>query len=93
MLVTGIRISDLLPIKINQVESLFTKYWISINRAKRDPANHKVFLTKEGNSYIFTAKNSKKPLAREAFTNLINKFIKDCVRKMDRNPKLSNHGF
>ena len=113
LLVTGIRISELLPLKIKQVESLFTKHWISINRAKRGPANHKAFLTKEGarimqerrsdfelmqlfkdgDSYIFTAENSKKPLSREAFTNLINKFIKDCARKMDRNPNLSSHSF
>lgn len=47
LLVTGIQISELLPLKMNQVESLFTKHWISINRAKRGPANHKAFLTKE----------------------------------------------
>ena len=113
LLVTGIRISELLPLKMKQVESLFTKDWISIDRAKRGPANHKAFLTKEGSrimkerrsdfeflqlfkdsdSYIFTAENSKKPLAREAFTNLINKFMKDCARKMDQNPYISSHSF
>ena len=50
-------------------------------------------LFKDGDSYIFTAENSKKPLSREAFTNLINKFIKDCARKMDDNPNLSSHSF
>ncbi len=113
LLVTGIRISELLPLKMNQVESLFTSNWIAIDRAKRGPANHKAFLTKEGarilkdrrsdfelmrlfkdgDSYIFTAENSNKPLAREAFTNLINKFIKDCARRMDQNPNLSSHSF
>ena len=113
LLVTGIRISELLPLKMKQVESLFTTHWISIDRVKRGPANHKAFLTKEGSiimqdrrsdfellqlfkdgdSYIFTAENSKKPLSREAFTNLINKFIKDCARKMDDNPNLSSHSF
>jgi len=109
LLVTGIRISELLPLKMKQVESLFTSNWIAIDRAKRGPANHKAFLTKEGgrimkerrsdfdfkdgDSYIFTAENSNKPLAREAFTTLINKFIKDCARKMDRNPNLSSHSF
>jgi len=113
LLVTSIRISELLPLKMKQVESLFTKHWISINRAKRGPANHKAFLTKEGSkimrerrsdfelmqlfkksdSYIFTAENSNKPLAREAFTNLINKFMKDCSRRMDRNPNLSSYSF
>ena len=113
LFVTGIRISELLPLKMNQVESLFTNHWISIDRAKRGPANHKAFLTKEGSrimrerrsdlellqlfkksdSYIFTAENSTKPLAREAFTNLINKFLKDCSRRMDRNPNISSHSF
>ena len=113
LLVTGIRISEFLPLKMKQVESLFTHNWISIDRAKRGPGNHKAFLTKEGSriikerrsdfellqllkksdSYIFTAENSKKPLAREAFTNLINKFLKDCSRRMDRNPNLSSHSF
>jgi len=113
LLVAGIRISELLPLKMNQVESLFTKHWINIDRAKRGPANHKAFLTKEGakimkerrsdfeflglfkdsDSYIFTAENSNKPLSREAFTNLINKFIKDCARKMDQNPHISSHSF
>ena len=113
LLVTGIRISELLSLKMKQVESLFTTHWIAIDRAKRGPANHKAFLTKEGSrimqerrsdfeflqlfkngdSYIFTAENSKKPLSREAFTNLINKFMKDCARKMDGNPNLSSHSF
>ncbi len=30
------------------MESLFTSNWIAIDRAKRGPANHKAFLTKEG---------------------------------------------
>ena len=113
LFVTGIRISELLPLKMNQIESLFTKHWVSIDRAKRGPANHKAFLTKEGakimkerrsdfeflqlfkdsDSYIFTSDNSNKPLAREAFTNLINKFMKNCTRKMDQNPYISSHSF
>jgi hypothetical protein len=38
LLVTGIRISELLPLKMKQVENLFTNHWISIDRAKRGPA-------------------------------------------------------
>jgi len=111
--VTGCRVSELLPLKMEQVETLFLKHWIPINRVKRGPANHKAFLTKEGariikerrsdfefmwhykekDSYIFTAENSNKPLEREAFTNLINKFIKDCARKLETNPILSSHSF
>ena len=48
---------------------------------------------KDENSYIFTAENSNKPLEREAFTKLINQFIKYCTRKMDSNPNLSSHSF
>lgn len=48
LLVTKIQISKLLPLKMNQVESLFTRHWISIDQTKRGPANHKAFLTKEG---------------------------------------------
>lgn len=47
LLVTGIRISKLLSLKMKQVESLFTTHWIAINRAKRGPANYQAFLTKE----------------------------------------------
>ena len=50
-------------------------------------------LFKDGDCYIFTAENSKKALTREAFTNLTNKFMKDCARKMDQNPNLSSHSF
>ena len=48
---------------------------------------------KDENSYIFTAKNSNKPLEREAFTNLINQFIKDCAKKIGSNPNFSSHSF
>lgn len=39
LLVTGIRISELLPLRMKQVESLFTNHLITIDRAKRGPAN------------------------------------------------------
>jgi len=48
LLVTGVRIGQLLPLKIHQVKTLFEKSWIAIDRKKRGPANHKAFLTKEG---------------------------------------------
>ena len=50
-------------------------------------------LSKNTDSYIFTAENSKKPLAREPFTNLSNKFMKDCARKMNQNPYITIHSF
>ena len=46
--VTGIRISELLPVKMGQIRTLFQQGWIAINRKKRGPASHKAFLTKEG---------------------------------------------
>jgi integrase len=48
LLVTGIRISELLPLKLYQIKTLFVEHWIEIDRAKRGPSSHKAFLTKEG---------------------------------------------
>jgi len=50
--VTGIRIGELLPLKVGQLETLFKEGWISINRLKRGPANHKAFLTAEGKKIV-----------------------------------------
>jgi site-specific recombinase XerD len=50
--VTGIRINELLPLKVSQLETLFKENWIAIDRSKRGPSNHKVFLTKEGKKII-----------------------------------------
>ena len=46
--VTGIRISELLSLKVFQLKTLLGEGWISIDRLKRGPANHKAFLTSEG---------------------------------------------
>lgn len=43
--VTGIRIGELLSLKVGQLETLLNEGWISIDRLKRGPANHKAFLT------------------------------------------------
>jgi site-specific recombinase XerD len=111
--ITGIRISELLPLTMGQVQNLFANHWISIDRLKRDPVNHKAYLNRQGeklikarlpdfefmcyfkaeDSFIFTAEGVDKPLQREAFTNLINKFIKDSALKMDDQPKLTSHSF
>ena len=53
--VTGIRINELLPLK---VRTLFKENWIAIDRSKRGPSNHKAFLTKEGK------KNYSRPTKR-----------------------------
>ena len=50
--VTGIRINELLPLKISQLETLFKENWIAIDRSKIGPSNHKAFLTEEGKKII-----------------------------------------
>jgi integrase len=50
--VTGLRINELLNIKVSQLETLIEKGWIAIDRSKRGPSNHKAFLTKEGKKII-----------------------------------------
>ena len=50
--VTGIRINELLPLKVNQLETLVEENWIAIDRSKRGPSNYKSFLTKEGKKII-----------------------------------------
>ena len=50
--VTGIRINELLPLKVYQLQTLVQEGWIAIDRSKRGPSNHKAFLTKEGKKLI-----------------------------------------
>jgi integrase len=50
--VTGIRISELLPLKVGQLETLLKEGWVSIDRLKKGPANHKAFLTSEGKKIV-----------------------------------------
>jgi len=50
--VTGIRINELLPLKVGQLQTLLESYWIGIDRSKRGPANHKAFLTREGKKLV-----------------------------------------
>jgi integrase len=50
--VTGIRINELLPLKVNQLQTLIEENWIAIDRSKRGPSNHKAFLNKEGKKII-----------------------------------------
>lgn len=50
--VTGVRISELLPLKINQIDNLFANSWIAIDRVKRGPSSHKAFLTLKGRKII-----------------------------------------
>ena len=50
--VTGIRINELLPLKVGQLQTLLEGHWIGIDRSKRGPANHKAFLTREGRKVV-----------------------------------------
>jgi site-specific recombinase XerD len=50
--VTGIRINELLTLKVHQLQTLLESNWIEINRSKRGPANHKAFLTREGRKLV-----------------------------------------
>ena len=46
--VAGIRINELLPLKVHQLQRLLESHWTGIDRSKRGPANRKAFLTGEG---------------------------------------------
>lgn len=54
--VTGIRIGELLPLKLDQLETLLNEGWISIDRLKKGPTNHKAFLTAEGKRTVAARK-------------------------------------
>jgi integrase len=44
--VTGVRINELLNIRVSDLTTLIQESWIAIDRSKRGPSNHKAFLTK-----------------------------------------------
>ena len=50
--VTGIRINELLSLKVSQLQTLLESHWIGIDRSKRGHANHKAFLTREGRKLV-----------------------------------------
>lgn len=52
LLITGIRISELLPLKVNQLKTLIQNKWIAIDILKRGPSNLKAFLSKEGSRIL-----------------------------------------
>ena len=49
---TGIRIGELLPLKVGQLETLLEEHWIFIDRLKKGPADTKAFLTLEGKKWV-----------------------------------------
>jgi site-specific recombinase XerD len=52
LIVTGIRINELLPLKVSQLQTLLESHWIGIDRSKRGLSNHKAFLTREGRELV-----------------------------------------
>lgn len=50
--VTGIRVNELLALKVYQLQTLLESSWIGIDRSKRGPTNHKAFLTREGKKLV-----------------------------------------
>ena len=46
--ISGIRVNELLPLKVEQLLTLVKSNWISINRSKRGPSSHKAYLTALG---------------------------------------------
>ena len=62
LLITGIRINELLPLKVYQLKTLIESHWIAIDRSKRGPASHKAFLTREGRILVEDRKKDFKLL-------------------------------
>lgn len=50
--VTGVPISEFLLLKVGQLKTLLENGWVSIDRLKKGPENHKTFLTREGKKRI-----------------------------------------
>lgn len=50
--ITGIRVNELLPLKVYQLKTLLTESWIKINRSKHGPANYKAYLSKQGKQIL-----------------------------------------
>lgn len=54
--ITGIRVNELLPLKVHQLKTLLTEGWIAIDRSKRGPASHKAYLSKQGKQILKSRK-------------------------------------
>ena len=52
LFLTGIKLNELLKLKVYHLETLVDEYWISIDSYKRGRSNHKAFLTEEGKKII-----------------------------------------
>jgi integrase len=54
--ITGIRVNELLPLKVHQLKTLLTEGWIAIDRSKCGPASHKAYLSKQGKQILKSRK-------------------------------------
>jgi len=50
--ITGIRVNELLPLKVHQLKTLLAEGWIKIDRSKGGPASHKAYLSKQGKQIL-----------------------------------------
>lgn len=50
--ITGIRVNELLPLKVHQLKTLLAEGWIAIDRSKRGPASHKAYLSNQGKQIL-----------------------------------------
>ena len=50
--ITGIRVNELLPLRVHQLKTLLAEGWIKIDRSKRGPAGHKAYLSKQGKQLL-----------------------------------------
>jgi integrase len=60
--ITGIRLNELLPLKMKELIPLINSNWISINRSKRGPSSHKAYLTVLGKKLVDDRKEDFKIL-------------------------------
>ena len=91
--VTGIRISELLSVKVGQLETLLEEGWISIDRLKRGPANL-LFLMKNKDSYVFTSdRKPNQKLRRETITMDVNKVTHSVSKFLPAKPNIISHSF
>lgn len=50
--ITGIRVNELLPLKMDQIITLINSYWIAMDRSKRGSSSHKAYLTPLGKKLV-----------------------------------------
>ena len=81
--ICGIRVNELLPLKVEQLLTLVESNWISINRSKRGPSSHKAYLTGLGKTLMdkrhqdFEIIFTMKQLENYVFTSYLTILIKN----------------